>query len=83
MPRVFRGKVKQRIFDYIRTHPGCDREQIIESVYGNDPSNRPETITVLSAHLVVMREQLKPLGLTIKAQTGHGGGNYRLEKLTK
>ena len=70
------SKTKQRIFDYIRKHPGCTIYNIIDSVWGG-PCN-PDS-NALSVHLSQMKPKLRELGLRIVVTRGPGAG-YRLVK---
>lgn len=73
---IFHGRVQQKIYDFIREHPGCTRIQIIEGVYGQRP---PATFNTVSVHLHNMRSTLGRLGVRIKTRRGPGS-TYRLVK---
>lgn len=70
--------VRQRIFDYIASHPeGVTFSQIVNSVYAADIDGGPESCSVLSVHLNKMKPMLRERGLTIRAG-GRRGGKYKL-----
>lgn len=74
---IFHGRVQQRIYEFIREHPGCSREQIMEGVYGTE--QQPTTFNVISVHLHNMRSTLGQLGIRIKTRRGPGS-TYRFVK---
>lgn len=73
---LFRGPVKQRLYEYIRKHPGCNIFNIMDSIYREDIDGGPET-NVISSLLVQMKPTLEAAGLIIEVGRGPGA-TYRL-----
>lgn len=73
---IFHGRVQQRIYNYIREHPGCNRAQIMEAVYKDC---KPITFNVVSVHLHNMKSTLGRLGIRLKTRRGPGS-TYRFVK---
>ncbi len=77
--KIFHSPIKQRIFDYVRTHPDAPLQSIHSAVYAEDPNGGPEPNTV-TAHVSCMNRHLRPLGMIITAKRGRNSG-YRLVKV--
>lgn len=79
-PKLILPRVKQRIYDYVSRHPeGCDRWQIMNYVYEDDPNGGPNSTNVINVHIVQINKRLKPDGLRIWA--GGGRGLYTLSTI--
>lgn len=72
----YKSPIKQAIFDFIRTHPGCTRNQIINSVYADDPNGGPENVSIISAHLQQMRPTLTAAGIAIRCDRSREASGY-------
>lgn len=77
--RQFSTPFRQEIYDFIRLHPGCTMESIVNHVYRNDPSGGASTNSV-AVIIRIMRKELQELGYTISTRHGRGAG-YRLVEL--
>lgn len=75
---IFLAPVKQRIYDYIRRHAGCTSEEIMRSVWADDPDGGPDSNS-LSVHISQMKSTLLQHNLRIDTRRGPGA-TYRLIK---
>lgn len=82
VPGLFgQARVRQRIFDYIRAHPGCAREEIVGAVYAADPNGGPLERSTLSVHIHNMQGTLASHGMRIESVRGRHGGAYRVVEI--
>lgn len=75
-----RSPCKQAIFDYIRTHPGCNMTNILDCVYGHAPNGGPGLNTI-AVHITGMRPHLRQQGIDITSIKGRGGASYHVVQL--
>lgn len=71
--------VKQRIYDYVVSHPGgVTTQQIMDFIYADDPDGGAEYNTV-KVHIYFMNRLLRLHGLQLYAPKGRGS-SYTLQK---
>lgn len=76
--RLFSPK-KHKLLTFIRNNPGCTLKQIMDHLYGDDPTGGPES-NIISSMLSQMRRDLNRAGLDI-VSTGGPGATYQLFSL--
>lgn len=69
---IFGSTIKQKILDFIRTHPHSDIYQIMNAAWADDPNGGPEDRNAVHSHIHMMRKRLRKHGLAIKTRPGFG-----------
>lgn len=71
--------IKQRIYDYVSTHPsGVTTAQILDYVYAEDPNGGPDS-PCIRAHVYQMnKKHLRPFGVFLRASDYRVGAKYTL-----
>lgn len=76
--KIFRGPVRQAIYDYVAKHPhGVTRDQIFNAVYGDDPNGGPIDMQVIAVTVHHINKALAGTGTYIR-NTGGRWGVYKL-----
>lgn len=79
-PTLFpHAPIKREIFEFIRKHPDCSNDAILDAIYQHDPNGGPCS-NVVRVHISRMRKTLRANGLDIPLQHGFGS-SYRIVKL--
>jgi hypothetical protein len=69
------GKIRNRILEFVRSHPGASSHQIADYVYADDPNGGPlDASNSIIVTIIKMRPLLKLMGLNIRGRVGVGGG---------
>lgn len=76
---LFRTRLRQRIYEYVLRHPGCNWREIADYVYALDPHGGPDTNSI-SVLIYKMNKELQKLGIRIKTRRGPGA-SYQVIKL--
>ena len=71
--------MKDKLLTFIRDNPGCTLRQIMEHLYGDDPTGGPES-NIISSMLSQMRQKLLDAGLDV-VSTGGSRATYSLVKI--
>ena len=74
---LFRSPIHRRIYNYLLTHQGASRSDVIAAVWAEDPNGGPEAVSTVSVHINRMNKQLREKGLQIQGNLGREGG-YRI-----
>jgi hypothetical protein len=70
--KIFASPIRQAIFDYIRTHPGCQIGDIMGATYANRRDGGPVSLNIISVFINKMKAPLAQHGLRIKVTKGIG-----------
>jgi DNA-binding response OmpR family regulator len=76
-PDVELSPILSRIYEFVRRHPRCTRDQIIDHVYADDPNGGPESRHTIAVHIYRLNRVLRPYGIVVRATKGHGA-NYSI-----
>lgn len=79
---LFYSGFRQMIYDFIRTHPGCNMKQIADHVYSNDEDGGAESNSI-TVTLHRMRPILASHGLSIICSGHNAYTSYHLIELPK
>jgi len=75
------GRARKKIYEYIRTHPGCNMDAIVWHVYGSDPNGGPEDpANTIRTIICLLRKILAKHGWAIENRRGVGT-TYRIVPL--
>ena len=74
-------RVKKRIYEFIARNPqGVSRDEIMDAAYADDPDGGPESVNVISVHVLRINKILEHEGVRIQSTRGPHA-TYRLARL--
>jgi hypothetical protein len=71
------SKIKQRIYDIVRSHPDISAEELRGLVWERDPGGGPECRHTIFVHVAQLNDLLRPHGIMVRSQ----GGGYRIRSV--